>query len=193
MRPMQSTMRRMLGVTAMAAILTAAATLMLLTSVTRAQQAAVPSGAPALPPRDAQITYTSAADVQALIAKARSDREPDQANYLQRIVQLPPYNVNLEYRAIAGGPAVHQAEAELFYVIDGSGTLVTGGTLANPQQTTPGNLSGSGINSGTPLHFAKGDWMFVPENTPHQVTAVDSGSAVVFMTFHVPRPAPAKP
>jgi mannose-6-phosphate isomerase-like protein (cupin superfamily) len=83
---------------------------------------------------------------------------------------------------------VHIHEAEVFYVIDGSCTFVSGGKLTEPKQTNPENLSGTAIEGGTTTTLSKGDFMVVPENTPHQVTAV-LGGPVVFMTLHVPRPA----
>ncbi len=50
-------------------------------------------------------TFTSAADVAAMMAKAKTDRKQDQANFIQQILQLAPYNtVNLEYRAATAPP-----------------------------------------------------------------------------------------
>ena len=49
----------------------------------------------------------------------------------------------------AVGPAsVHEKEAELFYVIDGSGTLVTGGKLVGETRTNADNLAGTAIEGG---------------------------------------------
>ena len=43
-------------------------------------------------------TFTSAADAAAMIAKAKNERKPDQANFIQPLLQAAPYTVNLEYR-----------------------------------------------------------------------------------------------
>src|ERR1700744_542507 len=67
-------------------------------------------------------TYTSAKEVVAMMAKAKSERKQDQANFIQSLLQLAPYTANLEYRAVVGPAAVHEKEAEMFYVIDGGGT-----------------------------------------------------------------------
>jgi hypothetical protein len=75
------------------------------------------------PPLAAKL-FAGSSDVTAMIAKAKSERKPDQANFIQPIVRLAPYNANLEYR-VAGvnAPAsVHEREAEMFYVVEGSGT-----------------------------------------------------------------------
>jgi len=45
----------------------------------------------------------------------------------------------------------------LFYVIDGAGTLVTGGKLIDEKRTNAENLSGSGIEGGVSKRVAKGD------------------------------------
>ena len=144
-----------------------------------AQQAAAP--APKL--------FTSSADLTAMIAKAKSDRKPDQANFAQPILQLAPYNANLEYR-VAGinAPAsVHEREAEMFFVVEGSGTLVTGGTLKDERRTNPDNLSGSAIDGGARRRVGKGDFIMVPEGTPHWFGDIDG--ALVLMSVHLPHAA----
>ena len=138
----------------------------------------------------ASRTMVSAADVTALIAKAKAERKDNQALLAQSMIQLAPYNVSLEYRAAVANAAVHETEAELFYVIDGSATLVTGGKLTNENRTNAANLSGSGIEGGVTRRVAKGDFIMVPEGTPHWFSAIDG--TVVLMSLHLPRaPKPA--
>ena len=94
-------------------------------------------------------------------------------------------------RCAVSTAAVHEREAELFYVIDGSGTMVTGGKLVNQGRVDPNNLSGSSVQGGTSRHLAKGDFIFVPENTPHWFSAIDG--TLILMSLHVPRPVPKAP
>src|SRR4029078_8818024 len=85
--------------------------------------------APATPPPPK--LFASAGDVTALIANAKKERKPDQAHSSKPILRLAPYNANLEYR-VAGlnAPAsVHEKEAVIFLVVEGSGTLFTRGEL----------------------------------------------------------------
>src|ERR1700722_1910613 len=93
-------------------------------------------------------TYSSAADVAALLAKAKAEHKDGQPIVIERILQLAPYGANLEYRTSVGPAAVHEKEAEMFYVIDGSATLITGGKLANEKRTNAENLSGTAIEGG---------------------------------------------
>jgi mannose-6-phosphate isomerase-like protein (cupin superfamily) len=134
-----------------------------------------------------QRTMVSAAEVNALIAKAKSERKDDQPLLAQSLLRLAPYNVSLEYRAAVGNAAVHETEAEFFYVIDGSATLVTGGKLTNESRTNAENLTGSGIEGGQSRHIAKGDFVMVPERTPHWFSAIDG--TVVLMSLHLPHRA----
>src|SRR5215831_7477388 len=138
---------------------------------------------PAAPPASGR-TMVSAADVAAMIAKARVDRKDTQARLAQSMIRLDQYNVSPEYRAAVANAAVHETEAELFYVIDGSATLVTGGKLTAENRTNAENLTGTGIEGGMSRHVAKGDFVMVPERTPHWFSAIDG--TVVLMSLHLP-------
>jgi len=159
-------------------VLMAGFVVILTASAAFAQQPPAPAAAAA------SRTMVSASDVTALIAKAKAERKGDQALLAQSMIQLAPYNVSLEYRAAVANAAVHETEAELFYVIDGSATLVTGGKLTNESRTNAANLSGSGIESGVSRRVAKGDFIMVPEGTPHWFSAIDG--TVVLMSLHLP-------
>ena len=152
----------------------------LFSSTAFAQQPPAQGAAPAA------MLFASSADVAALVAKAKSERKPDQANFVQPIVRLAPYTANLEYRVggVAAPASVHERNAEMFYVIDGAGTLVTGGTLRDEKRTNPDNLTGSAIDGGMPRRLAKGDWVIVPEKTPHWFSQIEG--TLVLMSIHVP-------
>jgi len=131
--------------------------------------------------------YSSASDVQAMIAKAKAARKENQAIVQDRILTLAPYNAGLEYRASVGPAAVHEKEAEMFYVIDGSGTMITGGKLTEERRQNGENLQGTGIEGGNSRSVAKGDFVIVPEGTPHWFSKIDG--VLVLMSLHVPRTA----
>lgn len=130
--------------------------------------------------------FTSAKGVQDLIAKAKADRKPDQPLIAEPILSLKPYRANLEYRTAVAPAAVHETEAEMMYVIQGTGTIVTGGTLINEKRNNEANLGGTGIANGKSQALAPGDFLIVPQKTPHQITP-SGGAPIVLMTLHVPR------
>src|SRR4051794_34221553 len=87
-------------------------------------------------PAAPKLNATSA-EITAMMAKAKAERKQDQANFIQPILSLAPYGANLEYRAAVGPAATHAKEAEMFYVIDGGGTLITGGKITNETHPNP--------------------------------------------------------
>jgi hypothetical protein len=141
----------------------------------------------AAPPPDLNAV-ASTADVETLIAKARA--MPARPVIVQNIAGVGPYRVTMEYRKGPATASVHEAEGELDYVIEGSGSFVHGGTLTDAKRTNPTNLSGASVQGGSTTHLAKGTWVILPANTPHQ-TIPDDGIAVVLMTFHIPATATA--
>src|SRR5438874_9552174 len=97
-------------------------------------------GAPPL--QGGQVT---AADLAAIVA-----RQPKDRNGNQTFLQLAPYSVNMEHRVnIMQNASIHDKEAELFYIIDGGGTIVTGGKLINGNKQNADNSTGTGIEGGT--------------------------------------------
>src|SRR6185369_17474145 len=140
--------------------------------------------APATPPMK---TFTSSSEVQGLIQKAKADRKGDAPLVAEPILSLAPYRAQLEYRPGTSPAAVHEKDTELMYVLEGTGTIVTGGKLVEEKRTNANNLSGTSIEGGKPQALAKGDFVIVPENTPHQITP-GGGAPIVLMTMHAPRP-----
>jgi mannose-6-phosphate isomerase-like protein (cupin superfamily) len=148
----------------------------------------IPAVAPAQTPAPPDRPFASAAEVAALIENAKRERKPDQPNFVQPIVSSTPFRANLEHR-VAGvnAPAsVHERDAELFYVVEGAGTIVTGGTRRDERRTNPENKTGSGIEGGVRRRIAKGDYVMVPENTAHWFGDIESG-ALVLMSIHLPK------
>ena len=158
-----------------------------LVTVASAVFAQQPSPAPA-PTAAAMKLFAASNDVAALVAKARADRKPDQPMLAQRVVGLAPYTVNLEYRPGVGPASVHEREAELFYVVDGTATAVTGGKLVNERRTNADNLTGTAIEGGNSQRVAKGDILIVPAGVPHQFTNVNE---YFQLSLHLPMGTPA--
>ncbi len=133
--------------------------------------------------------FATAADVAAVIAKAKADAKPGAANTIESIFALAPYNTSLEYHQGMGQAAIHENQAELIIVVDGTGTAVLGGELVDPKRANAHNLTATAIQGGVSHRIAKGDMWFVPQGAPHQLNADPGGVEVI--TLHVPRPVPA--
>jgi mannose-6-phosphate isomerase-like protein (cupin superfamily) len=160
--------------------LISAATLIALATVTLGAQQPQ-TGAPAGAAAALKMIQTSA-DVAAIVARAKA--QPPQPLRSTPLFQAPPYAVNIEYRTAVATSAVHETEAELFYVIDGGGTFVVGGELTEPQRTNAQNLTGKAISGGSSQKVAKGDFMWVPAGSPHWFSAIDG--TLTLMSLHLP-------
>src|SRR5215468_12156313 len=83
------------------------------------------------------------------------------------LVAAPDLLVSGSHRDKAGQVEVHDKETDVIYVIDGTATFVTGGTMVGGKQTKAGQHMGTDIQGGQTHHLTKGDVVVVPAGTPH--------------------------
>ncbi|MGH9658525.1 MAG: cupin domain-containing protein [Bryobacteraceae bacterium] len=89
------------------------------------------------------------------------------------LVSATDYRVQTSRRVKPGGVEVHEKETDIFYVVDGAATFVTGGTVNDPRTTRPAQIAGSGITGGEDRRLSKGDVIVVPAGVPHWFKEVD--------------------
>ncbi len=112
------------------------------------------------------VSYYSKDQVAAAFAKGAVlfDGENGARNYM----------VHASRREAAGMAEVHEEDTDIVYVLDGTATFVTGGTVVDPKTIAPGEIRGASIQGGETRKLVKGDVIIVPAGTPHwfqQVTA----------------------
>jgi quercetin dioxygenase-like cupin family protein len=83
------------------------------------------------------------------------------------LVRAPDLLVSGSHRDKAGQVEAHEKETDVIYVVDGTATFVTGGTMVGGKTITPGQLMGSDIKGGQTHHLSKGDVIVVPAGIPH--------------------------
>jgi mannose-6-phosphate isomerase-like protein (cupin superfamily) len=79
----------------------------------------------------------------------------------------PDYAVQMLKRTAAGQVEVHTKETDIFYVVDGEATIVTGGTMIGGKETQPNQMRGTSIEGGETFHLKKGDSITIPAGVPH--------------------------
>lgn len=122
-------------------------------------------------------TYISAADILATIQKAPEGRVSDQQihhidagdhNVGVGVVQRPPTTTL--------GAIQHHRQTEVYYVVSGSGSLVTGGELTESRaldaegvvvRTLTGPSAVGGIEGGHSQEVGPGDMVIIPADSPH--------------------------
>ena len=145
-------------------------------------QASTHSQAPA-PPKSA-VDVTSA-DLRATLQQAPADAVMDQQI---RVVDIGKYNVAvgvLHRAAKARQTAIEHAQVtEVYHIIDGSGTFVTGGTMIDPTPSPADgttvtilvgpSTNGASIRGGQSRKVGPGDVIVIPPGVAHWFSAVES-------------------
>jgi mannose-6-phosphate isomerase-like protein (cupin superfamily) len=75
----------------------------------------------------------------------------------------------LSFRNRDGEAEVHARFADLFCVLAGAATLVTGGTVVKARTVGPGETRGDGIEGGARQELRAGDVAHIPAGVPHQM------------------------
>ena len=83
------------------------------------------------------------------------------------LIRGPGYKVDASRRDGAGEAEVHTQDTDVFYVLDGRATFVTGGDVVDPQTTAPNEIRAASIRNGTAQKLAAGDVIVVPSGVPH--------------------------
>jgi mannose-6-phosphate isomerase-like protein (cupin superfamily) len=90
------------------------------------------------------------------------------------------YKIQAGRRIAPGNVEIHTNDTDIFYIMDGSATFVTGGTAEATKTTAPGEIRGDKITGGVPRHLTKGDVIVIPAGVPHWFTEV-SGTFLYFV------------
>ena len=145
------------------------ACMLALASVARAQT----------PPPAVDVT---AADIKAFIDALPKDRVSDLPI---RVAEVGGYKVGVygvfRPKNVPGGAIRHQTSVtEIYYMLEGSGTLVTGGKITdekssgNSPNTGRPNFSGTGVDGGVSRKVVAGDVVIIPGNVPHWWSTLDT-------------------
>jgi mannose-6-phosphate isomerase-like protein (cupin superfamily) len=87
----------------------------------------------------------------------------------ETLKEYPRHCVLLSFRSRDGEAEAHENFADVFYVLEGRATLVTGGTVAGARLTEPGETRGDSIEGGVRQELRAGDVAHVPAGLPHQM------------------------
>jgi quercetin dioxygenase-like cupin family protein len=75
--------------------------------------------------------------------------------------------VHASRREKPGMAEIHTQDADIVHVLEGTATIVTGGSVMNAKEIAPDEFRGEAITGGTERRLAKGDVIVVPAGVPH--------------------------
>ena len=77
------------------------------------------------------------------------------------------YMVHTSRRDKPGLAEIHSLDTDIIYVLQGTATIVSGGTAVDAKEIAPNEIRGSRIQGGITRKLSKGEVIIVPNNTPH--------------------------
>lgn len=92
------------------------------------------------------------------------------------------HRINLVKRTTPGGAVAHPEGSEVHHIVEGTGTLVTGGTLVR----STGAGTTATIQGGEARRVSAGDVIFIPAGTPHWYRDIDGAIAYLEVRFNTP-------
>lgn len=111
--------------------------------------------------------FASSADVQAQLRDMLAAMKSDQGFMWRPLVRDGANVAAIEIWKKPGRPAVHPTEAEYAIVLEGAGTLVSGGTMTDAKPKNPNLIEGNQIEGGATRTLGPGDVILVPAGVPH--------------------------
>jgi mannose-6-phosphate isomerase-like protein (cupin superfamily) len=97
-----------------------------------------------------------------------------------------PIQVAAGHRNTGGMVEWHEKVTEVYYVVEGEATMVTGGTMVDAKVTRPGQQSASDITGGQTQVLRKGDGMVIPAGTPHWFKEVQAPITYYVVMYTAP-------
>jgi glc operon protein GlcG len=104
---------------------------------------------------DSRVTYIARDQVSAAFTKGMP------------ILEVGDYKIHASRREGPGMAEIHTRDTDIAYVVQGSATLVTGGTALNVKPTAAEEFRGSGITGGETRQLGMGDIVVIPNGVPH--------------------------
>jgi mannose-6-phosphate isomerase-like protein (cupin superfamily) len=133
---------------------------------------------------EGQLDHWSAPVLLERAAYLRKLAKQGDGSASETLREFPNHCAMLLFRSRDGVAEVHENFADLFYVLEGHATLVTGGVVADAQSAGPGETRGSAVEGGARQQLCAGDVAHVPAGLPHQML-VAGGQAITCLVMKI--------
>ena len=90
------------------------------------------------------------------------------------------YRVMTAHRTEDGNVEIHNSYTDVFYIVQGSTDIVTGGKVIGVKNTNPDEPRGDSIEGGKMQHLSAGDAIVIPSGVPHWMRNVQ-GTLLYFV------------
>lgn len=114
-------------------------------------------------------------------AKHLQEQAAEKGSASEKLEIYPHHYTMLAFRNRSGGGEAHQNYADVFFILDGRATLVTGGEVVEPKSTGPGETLGASVKGGSRQDLKAGDVVHIPASMPHQMVLADGDTVTYFV------------
>ena len=83
------------------------------------------------------------------------------------LIETGAYKIHASRRDGPGGAEIHGRDTDIFYILEGTATLVTGGKAVDPKTTASDEIRAPSLEGGASRTLAKGDIVVIPNGVPH--------------------------
>lgn len=83
------------------------------------------------------------------------------------LLETNNFKIQAGHREAPGQVEVHGRDTDIFYILEGSATLVTGGKALQAKTVARHEIRGTAIEGGQSQHVVKGDVLVIPKGLPH--------------------------
>lgn len=98
-----------------------------------------------------------------------------------KLQDYPNHFTMLTVRHKDGGAEIHEHNADIFLVVQGTATLVTGGTVQEIETVGLGEIRGKAVLNGKSTILKQGDFAHIPARLPHQLLVAEGESFTYFV------------
>jgi quercetin dioxygenase-like cupin family protein len=129
------------------------------------------------------VTYYSGAELKAEGRKLGADSK-HQGYAGKNLERYGNHYTMLAHRESNGRAEIHVHDSDLFVVVEGEATIVTGGTIPDSKIEQPGEIRGASITGGERRKLVAGDVIHIAPNTPHQLL-IEHGNTLTYFVMKV--------
>jgi mannose-6-phosphate isomerase-like protein (cupin superfamily) len=129
-----------------------------------------------------QSDFWSTADLKQRAERLKQKATEGDGSASEPLEQYPHHFTMLSFRSISGCAELHRDWADMFVIVDGQCTLVTGGVIESARAAGEGEMRGKAVVGGASQQLKAGDVVHIPAGMNHQMLMPDGASVTYFVT-----------
>lgn len=131
-----------------------------------------------------KLDHWTRAELMERATHLREEAAQKDGSASETLEKYPHHYTMLAFRSRDGGGELHQNYADVFYIVDGHATVVSGGEVVDAKTAAPGEIRGSGVKGGSRQEVKAGDVVHIPAGMPHQML-IPEGATVTYFVIKV--------